>query len=168
MLLLFAGIVCTSDVMAQQKSVSELEAAILLNAIKYIDWPASQNDNTFVMGVSGDDELYSVLEQTVKSKQKNGKKIAVSKLDAQKIDATSCDLFFLGNDAIASFEKNKDLLKAKPILLVTNKESYARKGAGMNFIIVNGKMVIEINEPVMKESGFRVSGALLTMSTIIK
>jgi hypothetical protein len=167
-LILLASTFFIGRVQAQQRSVSDLQAAILLNAIKYIDWPDGNVSESFVMGISGDDKLYSALEQVVQSKQKDGKKITVSKLDVQKMDATACDLFFLGNDAISSFEKAKALFKAKATLLVTNKESYAKKGSAMNFVIVNGKMVIEINDPVIKESGFKVSGSLLSMATVIR
>ena len=167
-LILFASILPMNDARAQQRSVSDLQAAILLNAIKYIDWPDGRSSERFVMTISGDDNLYTALEQAVQSKQKDGKKISVSKLDVQKVDVATCDLFFLGNDAMTSFEKARDLFKAKPTLLVTSKESYAKKGSALNFVIVGGKMIIEINEPVIKEGGFKVSGALLSMATIIK
>lgn len=167
-LILLVSILPMNDLRAQQRSLSDLQAAILLNAIKYIDWPDGRSNERFVMIISGDDNLYTALEQAVQTKQKDGKKITVSKLDVQKVDASTCDLFFLGNDAMTSFEKARDLFKAKPTLFVTSKESYARKGSALNFVIVNGKMVIEINEPVIKEGGFKVSGALLSMATIIK
>lgn len=167
-LILLASILPMNDTLAQQRSLSDLQAAILLNAIKYIDWPDTPGNERFVMTISGDDNLFTALEQAVQSKQKDGKKIIVSKVDVQKPEATPCDLFFLGNDALKSFEKARDVFKAKPTLFVTSKESYGKKGSALNFVIVNGKMVIEINEPVIKEGGFKVSGALLSMATIIK
>ena len=167
-LFLFVSILPMNDALAQQRNVSDLQAAILLNAIKYIDWPDDHSRERFVMTISGDDELYAALEQAVQSKQKDGKKITVSKLDVQRVDASTCDLFFLGNDAMSSFEKARDLFKARPTLFVTSKESCAKKGSALNFVIVNGKMVIEINEPVIREGGFKVSGALLSMASIIK
>lgn len=63
-----------NDTLAQQRSLSDLQAAILLNAIKYIDWPDSPGNERFVMTISGDDNLSPRSNKLFKTNKKTERK----------------------------------------------------------------------------------------------
>lgn len=156
------------SVKAQDRSMHEIQAAIIYNVIKYIQW-SNENDgrDSFVIGVYGDDQLYSTLSNAYQSKLKGTKKISVNKLSSAD-EAPKCDLFFLGQSRLKDFQRAKDLISSKPTLYVTNADSYGKKGANVNLTSDQNKIIIEINEPSINESGFRVAGALLNMARVIK
>jgi hypothetical protein len=153
---------------AQDRSMHEIQAAIIYNVIKYIQWSNEIDGKaSFVFGVFGDDQLYNTLSNAYQSKLKGSKKISVSKLNSAD-EAPNCDLFFLGQSKLKDFQRAKDLITNKPTLYVTSADTYGKKGANVNLTSEQNKMIIEINEPSIEESGFRVAGALLSMARVIK
>jgi hypothetical protein len=164
--MVLAGFANTPSV-AQDRPIQEVQAAVIYNVIKYIQW-ANENDgkDSFVIGVLGDDKLYTALS-IYQNKPKGTKKISVNKLSSAD-QATSCDLFFLGQPRLKDFEKAKELTNQRPTLFVTSADTYGQKGSSVNLNAVDNKLVIEINEPSINGSGFRVSGSLMSMAKVIK
>ncbi len=164
--LLMAGIICTTS-FAQERPLHEVQAAVIYNVIKYIQW-SNENDGSgsFVIGVLSDDNLYNALA-VYQNKPKGTKKISVSKL-ANADQAANCDLFFLGQSRLKDFQKAKEIISNRPTLFVTSADSYGQKGSNVNLSTVDNKLVIEINEPAINQSGFKVSGSLLSISKVIK
>jgi YfiR/HmsC-like len=163
-IILFSGV----GLRAQERPIYEIQAAIILNMVKFTQW-SNEGDgkDSFVMGVFGDDKLFSTLNTASKTKLKGTKKIVVNNL--QGVDEIqNCDLIFLGDDKLGEFQKAKEITTNKPILCVTGTESYCKKGSAVNLVSVNNKMVIEINESVIAKNGFKISSTLLSMAKIIK
>jgi hypothetical protein len=153
---------------SQEKPINEVRAAIIYNLMKYIQWANEGNGKeSFVIGVYGDEKLYSTLSGAYRNKSKGVKKIIINNI-TDLDELASCDLFFLGEPKLNEFGKVKEAVASKPILTITGSESYAKKGAGINLVTVDERMVIEVNETVLNQSGFKVSGTLLSMAKIIK
>lgn len=152
---------------AQDRPIQEIQAAVIYNVIKYIQW-SNENDgkDSFVIGVLGDDKLFNALS-IYQNKPKGTKKISVSKL-ASADQATSCDLFFLGQPRLKDFQRAKELTNQRPTLFVTSADTYGQKGSSVNLNAIDNKLIIEINEPSINGSGFKVSGSLLSMAKVIK
>jgi hypothetical protein len=53
-------------------------------------------------------------------------------------------------------------------LIVSNKADVARKGGGISFILINGKLSYEINVKAIEKRGMKVSSALKSSATIVQ
>ena len=59
-------------------------------------------------------------------------------------------------------------LKNRKILIVSDTEGMAEKGASVNFVLVEGKLKFELNPAVIEDAGLKVSSQLQKLAIIIK
>lgn len=149
------------------RPLHEVHASFIFNLTKYIVWPNEQNGNSnFVLGVWGDKELYQSTYNWYNGKPKGTKKIMVKDIKNMD-DIYTCDLLYLGKDKIHEFEKVKIAIGAQPILLVTDQQSYGKKGASVNLPVYEDKIKLELNMTSLTAASFKVSTSLTTISKII-
>jgi hypothetical protein len=58
-------------------------------------------------------------------------------------------------------------LQGKPILLVSESPGAAKKGSGINFVIVDDKMKFELNKAAVEKQGLKVSGDLAKLAIVV-
>src|SRR5688500_12457942 len=91
-ILYFALIIPVS---AQERAPHEIHAAMVYNFIKYVQWPNEAEPGDFILGVLGDDKIFSTLQQWYEGKAKGSKKFVVKKLDAAS-QAGDCQAVYVG------------------------------------------------------------------------
>ena len=67
----------------------------------------------------------------------------------------------MSDASLGQFESAKTVSKNKNALLVTSKDGYAKRGAGINFVVVGGKPKFEINESKIAASSIKVGAKLV-------
>ena len=152
--------------MAQEKPVHQIHASMLYSFIKYIQWPEETNQSDFLVGVMGDDEVFNTLKQLYDGKPKGDKKYIIKKL-ISPIDATGCNVVYLGKDKSGEFDEIKNVVTGKPILTVTNGNNLAQKGSCINLKIIDGKLKFEMNQNSFSNSKLKVSSKLVSMAILI-
>ncbi|SFC73989.1 protein of unknown function [Flexibacter flexilis DSM 6793] len=156
--------------MAQQELDYRLASLFIYNFTNYIQWPEpvhSQPD--FVIGVVGSQKATKALTEMAKVKKANRvKPIVVHQITNLK-EIGRCNLVLLTHEETAKF---KDVLAAvgeHPILLVTEKQGLAEKGAAINLFLENGnKTRFELNKHVTDKHGFKVSTQLIDLAVVVK
>src|SRR5437763_2217464 len=85
---------------AQAIDEYEVKAAFLYNFTKFVEWPKNDSD-AFSICILGDDPFGPTIDQLVKGKTVNGKKLSVRRLK-EAVEAKQCQIVY-----VRAEEKNK-------------------------------------------------------------
>ena len=161
-LLLF--LVITFGVMTNSWSqLAKIKSVFLLNFAKNTGWPDSGSQgSTFVITVIGDKEISTELEALAKIKQINGKTLVVNRVKQLK-EIEPSQIIFLGSSKSSLMSALNSNQKKNPVLLISDKSGLYSKGAGICFIVVNGKLRFEIKPENIERRGLSVSSKLISL-----
>jgi hypothetical protein len=138
----------------------KVHALFLYKFTQYIEWPAANGN--YVIGVVGNSPILEEL-QTLANTRKN---LTIKKLTASS-DMSGCQLIFVSENSSSSLVSIAGKVSGKPVLVISETGSGAKKGAGINFVRVDDKMKFELNKGTVERQGLKVSGDLLTLSIIV-
>jgi hypothetical protein len=154
---------------AQVLNEYEAKAGFLFNFVKFVEWPSQAFEDAnspLIIGVVGDDNASSVIEQMINGRTANGRRLVVRRFSSFKT-LSHCHIVFL-----RSFERDRawqTLTAAGPgVLTVGETEGFARSGGIINFTIIDGKLRLEINQSSAEKAGLRISAKLLSLARVIR
>lgn len=130
----------------------------------YIDWNTSAGDSDFVIGVYGNSPIFNELEMMAKIKKAgNGKKIVIRQI-SNITQLSDEKIIYIASSKSRELRSILQLVENKPVLLVAEREGLARKGASINFIVMeNNFLRFEINTETIRKSKLSVSDELLKL-----
>jgi hypothetical protein len=154
-----------------------IKAAYLYNFAVYSQWPknaAGADKEKFYVGVLGKGTLNSPLKKLAASKMVQGKPLVVQHFQSIA-DYKPCQILFIAADG-ASDKKDsaEDRLAAAlkktngtPVLIVSESEGLALKGAAINFFIEENVVRFEVNLDAVKEAGVEISSKVLRLGKVV-
>ena len=151
---------------AQDKNYS-VYANIIYRFTKYIDWPGGKKTGDFTIGIVGDCPLYDELKGFIANKTVGDRKIVVTRL-SPSAGAYSCQLLFIPEQESGSVRRIAQLTAGEPVLIVSESNGLARKGACINFTTADEHLKLEINKGSIDQRNLRIASELLELATIIK
>ena len=160
------AILLTAVAYAQERPTHEIHAAMVYNFIKYIQWPDEGQGGEFVVGVIGDDNVFSTLKQWYDGKPKGSKKYVIKKL-ASAEESSGCQVVYVGKAKNRDFETIKASTLGKSILTVTDGNGLGQKGSCINFKVIDGKLKFELNQGTVSGSNLKISSQLSSMAILI-
>ncbi|NJK96065.1 MAG: YfiR family protein [Bacteroidetes bacterium] len=146
-----------------QSSATKYQALFMYNFTRYIEWPSSSSAGEFVIGVLGNGSITSDLTELTTGKFVGSQKITVKQF-ANISDISNCHLLFVNRSFINQFGDILTKFSGKNTLMVTDKPGMVEKGAGINFVIDDGKQRFEVNRNAIEKSGLKISSKLLDMA----
>jgi len=153
--------------MAQtERPTHELHAMMVFNFIKYIQWPNEGEGGEFVVGVMGEDDVFTTLKSWYDGKPKGTKKYVIKKLTSAA-EASECSVVYLGRNKNREFENIKNATTGKPVLTITDSGNLGQKGSCINFKVIAGKLKFELNQSSVTGANLKVSGQLASMAILI-
>jgi hypothetical protein len=148
----------------------QIKAAFLFNFAQFVKWPGQSfvgPGAPFKIGVLGDDPFGSALDETIRGESINGHRLTV--LRSQTIeDLKDCQLVFVSRSEENHLGEILAQLDARPVLTVSEIESFARDGGDIDFYLTDGKIRFEINPQAARRCGLKISSQLLTLGRIIE
>jgi hypothetical protein len=158
----------SSALRAQQDQDYAVHANIIYHFTKYINWPDEKKSGDFVIAVIGDSPLFEKLKTLIGvNKSVGGQRIVVRKY-AASTQSFNCHILFIGEDESSMLKKIAAGTTASSILLVTESEGLARKGACINFVIVDDRLKLEINKKNIEQRDLGIATELLNLGTVVK
>jgi hypothetical protein len=153
---------------AQENEVDyKIHAKFIYHFTKYVHWPTYAAKDILTIGVLGNDVVFNELQSITP-----GKKVGVLGFKIEKISNESnfgnYNLLFVSNSQMKSFDKIVSAVSGKPILIITEKSGFARRGGDINFFIENDKLRFEINEKNITGKGMSIATDLLVLGTLVK
>lgn len=137
------------------QSQEKIYSVTMLNFARGMEWPRSSQDH-FIIGVLGYPPLAAELKLTASNAKVGNRKILVREY-ASADEIKACDMLFIPAFKSRSFDNVLERIKDEPILIVSNKTDFARKGAGINLLLLEGKLKYEINSGSIEKRGIKIS-----------
>jgi hypothetical protein len=166
--LLFVMILASLSVIgvAQERPAHEIHAAMLYNFIKYVQWPTEGEPGDFVVGVIGDDNVFTTLKGWYDGKPKGSKKYVIKKLSSAG-EAGQCQVVYVGKSKNRDFDEIKNSTSGKSVLTITDGNGMGERGSCINFKVIGGKLKFEINQASVTGSQLKVATQLSSMAILI-
>jgi len=166
-LLLFLFLHFVSFLIAQKETGYVVHASIIYRFTKYIDWPETSRQGDFNIGVVGDTPMYDELKKSIAGKMVGNQKINIKKVTCTE-PVIGCQILFISNDACKNIKKIAGKTAHEPVLLVSETEGMAQKGACINFVIVADRLKLEINQNNIEQRTLGIASELLQLGKIVK
>jgi hypothetical protein len=144
-----------------------VKANIIYRLTKYIEWPESKGSGDFVIGIVGETPLFAELKNFASNKTAGSRKIVVRKFSTSA-GAYDCHILFISEDESGSLKKIAARTAGSAILLVSEADGLALKGACINFIIVSEHLRLEINKNNIEKRNLNIASELVQLGIAIK
>ncbi|HTH54785.1 MAG TPA: YfiR family protein [Cyclobacteriaceae bacterium] len=148
------------------RPMHEVYSMMVFNFVKYVQWPANDENKEFVIGVMGNSEIFNTLNSWYGGKAK-GNKVYVIKKFSNASELTDCQVVFIDRSKSGEFEAVNNKVKGKGTLIVTDRNGLGSKGSCINFKTVDEKLKFELNQHAIESSNLKVASALTSMAILI-
>lgn len=160
-LILFSTLVFYSSYSQNEK----IQSLFIYNFSKLINWPASYQDGDFIIGVLGNSPIANELEKMATTKKAGSQAIVIQKYSS--VDAIKkCHILVISPAQSGKISSALIKINGNSTLIVTDTQDGIKKGASINFVIVDNKQKFELNENNISNKGLKVSAELIKLSII--
>ncbi len=165
---ILAGLVMMigSSALAQERPIHEVYSMMVFNFVKYVQWPTNDNSKEFVIGVVGNNEIFTTLTTWYGGKAKGTKTYVIKKFNSAA-EVTDCQVIFIDRSKSGEFAAVNEKVKGKGTLVVTDRNGLGSKGSCINFKTVDEKLRFELNQQAIEASNLKVSSSLTSMAILI-
>ena len=147
----------------------EIKAAIYVNLLRLVDWPADKRgdiSSPIVIGVSGSDDMARALEAIAQSKSVSvGRRIVVRRISGI-VELDECHSVFVGGGDRKRMEAALQTLGASPVLTVGEDERFVGLGGMIDLLLKEDRVRIEVNLDVLRNAGLTISSQLLKIAVV--
>jgi hypothetical protein len=135
---------------------------------KYITWPAAYLHNDFVIGVYGNSPIYDELEVMASLKKAaEGKRIVIKRINSVE-EIENMHIIYVASSKSRELKSILEKIGKKPTLVVAERDGLAKKGASINFLIMeNNTLKFEVNQTELQSRGLSISQELLKVGFIV-
>ena len=149
--------------LSQVSSVSQAQSMFIYNFSRLIQWPAGSSSGEFVIGVIGDNEVYSSLLSFVANKKVGAQAIVVKNFeDPQSI--SRCQILFVGDSKISKFPEVINRIQGFNSLVITERRGMINSGSAIDFVLVEDKLKFVMNAENAIKYNLTVSKSLEDMA----
>jgi hypothetical protein len=142
-------------------SEPQLEAAYLVNFMKYIDWPASNRSSTSIC-LFGRDTLGTFLA-SYEGRSVGGKELRIRRANSPD-DMANCQLVFIPDVEEARIGAVLRWTQGQSILTVSDAEGFTRLGGGIELARAGGRVQFIVNTDALSRSGLTPSSQMLRLA----
>jgi hypothetical protein len=147
---------------SESVSLENLLSVYIFNFTKFIEWPDDKSEE-FHICIWGENKIKDPLNTIADKETVKNRKIVIEEIN-EYTALHDCNIIFFPNDDEKQFQKLVDETINKDILLITNAEGFAEKGASINFIQTADKIKFEINKKSFEVKKIKPHSRLLSLA----
>jgi len=153
-------------------SLSEyrIEAAYLYYFSTYVEWPTekfSRGGDTLVIGVLGEDPFGDLLDETIRGKTVNNRRLIVKRMDGLK-EARECHILFISSSEQGRLPLVLKALEGATVLTVGDIEQFASRGGQIGFRMEDKRVRFDINVSAVERARLKISSQLMKLGRIVR
>ena len=134
------------------------------NFTKHIEWPDEYKEGDFIIDVIGHDSVYEKLKEMLEGKNRGGQNFVVNHpANVDEIDP-NCHILFVGHWRSQELDAAMKKVGSKGTLIVTEKGGMLEKGADINLVIKNQKIMYEMKKSSITSRGLQFSMDLTSLA----
>lgn len=144
-LLFTLAVVLVAFIQPTQDTNVNIKAVWVYKFAKLVDWPKEFKNGDFIIGVFGDEKLYTKMQSSYANKMIGNQSIKIKEYETVS-EIEQCHILFIS-------EKNSDKVselvkkyKSKSTLIVSEKEGKMKDGSIINFVRRDNKLTIEVSK----------------------
>lgn len=148
---------------------SRVKAAYIYNFVKFVQWKEQEAEGgprPTVICVLGSDTIFNLLEGFSK-RQSGGSQIIVKENLDEITSASGCHLLFISRSEQQQLSSILKQLEGTDVLTVSDISEFIRYGGMIGFIMVDGRVKIEVNLRAVNKAGLKISAKLLEIARIV-
>ena len=147
-----------------------VKSAYIYNFIQFIDWPEQQNGaapESVKICIIGGGQFGTVLA-ALSSRQAKGRPLEVKHEQPDSQTLPTCHVVVIDRSAEEQLPHLFAQLAGTNVLTVSDIPQFTRKGGGIGFVIIEGKVRFEINSRITQQAGLKVHAKLLELAKIVQ
>ena len=161
---------------AQQSSIDtkkeyDVKSVYLYSFGKLTTFPASSyqsTDNTFVIGILGENPLGNRLEKIGAAKTIHNRKLVAKEFKSFE-NYEPCQILFIPSSTPEKeWKEALEKLSGKPVLIIGEFTGFAKSGGTINFVIRNRKVTFELNIDGSKRQQVQIDPKLKRLATPVR
>jgi hypothetical protein len=144
----------------------DIKAAYLVNFAKYVEWPAEafpEEDSPLRIGVLGSNPFGDILRELAAKVTLGTRTIAVEQADDPK-SLVDCHIVFVARVDEETSPPDLTPFAEHPVLLVGEREGFAKRDGTVNFVKVKENVRFEVNLQRARERELKFSSRLLKLA----
>jgi hypothetical protein len=139
-----------------------LKADFLFRFIDYVYWKNYSKNQTFKIAVLEKSPITTSLLDLTKNKK-------IETTEYKNLNEIGfCNILFVPYNCTVPIETILSRFSGKPVLIVTEQNGYGKKGAHVNFVMVENKLKFEVNLKAINKAGIGISSFLLQHAIIVQ
>ena len=148
----------------------QVKAALLLNFVRYSDWPVgvfAKTNSPYVIGIVGRDPFGADLERAFEGKTNKGRAFVLKRVSSDQ-ELRACHLLFVPS---SERRRSRDLLEkiqGAPILTVGESSDFLDQGGMINFLLKNGSVRFEINLEPARAARLKLEANLIQVAISVR
>jgi len=148
----------------------EVKAAFLYNLGKFITWPSDifdQQKDEFFICIFGQDPFEDYIDMIAEAKKVQKRKIIINRFN-QINQNKQCNIIFITKSEQSKLEHVLNWAKGKPILTVSDINSFIEKGGMIKFYKRHGRVNIAVAINRLERHHLKASARLLSIVKIVE
>jgi hypothetical protein len=151
---------------AKAQSHEKVVTVFLYNFAINGQWEPKPGQSEFIIGVLDRGTISKELQSLAATKTVGTLKIKIVEFNNAS-DVSDCHILFIPESKSGALSAVAPKLGSKSTLIVTEKEGLAKKGSGINFITVDGKLRYELNDAELDRRNIKLSGKIKSLGIAI-
>ena len=145
------------------------QSLYLYKFTKHITWPVQANSGDFIIAVYGNSPIVPELEIMASIKKAaNGRKIRIKRINSVN-EIGDAHIVYLTSSKSRELRNLVEQLGDSPVLVVGERGGLARKGASINFLVMeNDNLRFEVNKAELKNRSLVISDDLLKLGFVVR
>ena len=148
---------------AESDKEYEVKARYLHTFTKYTEWPAEAFTNAtapLVIGVLGEDPFGKLLDQTVKDKLSQDRKVVVQR-SRRVEELRGCHLLFISRSEKKRLPEILSALRDTRVLTVCDEDSFLEQGVMIRLLVVEEAVRFEVKLGPAERAGLKFNSRML-------
>ena len=150
-----------------QRAEYHIKAAFLFNFARFVEWPPAafaDAGSPIVIGILGENPFQDELEQTIRDKTLNNRPLVIKQF-ASLGESTNCQILFISTSEKKRLPEIFEAVRAASVLTVGETDRFIETGGMVNLVHEGSKIRFQINEPVAKNAGLKISSKMLSLAS---
>lgn len=145
----------------------DFKARYILLFSQYLTWPQETPSDNFIIAVIGRSKISIPLNKIAQIEKANNRDIIIKQFQSVG-DIQFSHILFIPKTAKDLLPQILEKVKNSNILLISENDGFAQKGAAINFVLSEDKLEFEINRAVLDQVGIKASSQLLRIAILVK
>jgi hypothetical protein len=147
----------------------QVKAVCVLNAARFVSWPASafgKGDSALVVGILGDNPFGSALQAVVEGETLHQRRIVVRRVGLE--EAATVHVLFISNSERDHLEGVLRALANTSVLTISEIDRFTQNGGMLGLTLDRGKIRFEVNSDAVGRAQLKIDSQFLLLTRTTK